>query len=139
MAAPQINLTVDKRVPFDDVIPDFRGDYSGGAPLMEIRTEPGGSGTALVSLGASSSGSEGIALTYDAGYEIVHNGVTYTGASLIQIIIDETTLEGLAYGADPADPVVLYYDIHITAAGANNGKKFVASAGTFTINPGVTL
>lgn len=132
---PQINIAAPKRVPFDDTVPDLRADYTGATPLMEIRPEPGGTGTALVSLGASVSGGQGIALTYDAGYEQVHNGVTFTGASLIRILINETTLEGLAYGADPADPVALHYDLHLTPSG---GKKFIAFAGTFTIYPGVT-
>jgi hypothetical protein len=134
-AVPQVNIVAQKRVPFDDTIPDFRGDYSGATPLMEIRPDPGGSGDPLVSLGASTAGSEGIAITYDADYAFEYRGVTYTGASLVQIIIDEATLEGLSYGADPADPVVLYYDIHLTPSSAT---KFVMASGTFTIDPGVT-
>lgn len=134
-APPQIPLLAPKRVPFDDKVPDFRGDYTGATPLMEIRPEPGGDGDPLVSLGPSVSGGEGIAITYDADYDFVHNGTTYTGASLIRIIVNETTLEGLAYGADPADPVTLYYDLHLTPSG---GKKFIAFSGTFTIDPGVT-
>lgn len=137
-AIPILNMTASKRVPFDETIPDYRDDYSGGTPLMEIRTEPGGDGTALVSLGASTSGSEGVALTYDAARIFDYRGVTYTGASLIQVIINEATLEALAYGADPSDDVTLYYDLHLTVAGVNGGKKFVALEGKFIIKPGVT-
>lgn len=135
-AAPNIPITAYKRVPFDETVPDFRGDYTGATPLMEIRPEPGSSGTAMISLGASTAGSQGIAITYDEDYPFTYLGVSYTGASLIRIIIDETTLEALALGADPADPVVLYYDLHLTPSG---GKKFIAFRGTFTIDPGVTV
>jgi hypothetical protein len=132
-AAPQIDIAADKRVPFDDTIAEMLVDYTGATPLMEIRSEPGASGTPLVSLGASTAGSEGIAISYDATYADPDGGDP--GASLIQIIINEATLEGLAYGADPAVPVPLYYDLHVTPSG---DKKFVFCAGKFIINPGVT-
>ena len=133
-AAPQINIVAPKRVPFDDTIAMMGVDYSSATPLMEIRPEPGGSGTALVSLGASSSGSQGIAITYDADYPDP-DGIMADGATIVRIIINETTLEGLSYGADPADDVTLYYDIHLTPSG---GKKFVYCAGKFAVMPGVT-
>lgn len=132
-ATPQIDIFAEKRVPFDDTIAEMWTDYSGATPLMEIRSEPGASGSPLVSLGASSSGGEGIAISYDAGYADPDGGAP--GASLIEIIIAEATLEALAYGADPADPVTLYYDLHLTPSG---GKKFVFCGGRFLINPGVT-
>ncbi|QDP55562.1 MAG: hypothetical protein Unbinned273contig1001_53 [Prokaryotic dsDNA virus sp.] len=137
-SAPKINLVAYKRVPFDKTIPDFRGDYSGATVSMQIRAEEGDAGSALVTLGASSSGSEGVAITYDGAYTFEHNGTTHTGASLINIIINETTLEALSPSADTSDPLVLKYDLHITAAGVNGGKKFVAVAGAFTVYPGVT-
>ena len=132
---PTINIVAPKRVPFDDTIPMMGLDYSGATPAMEIRPEPGDSGTALVSLGASTSGSQGIVVTWDAGYPDP-DGIMDDGASIVRIIINETTLEGLAYGADPADDVVLHYDLHLTPSG---GKKFVYCSGTFTVSPGVTL
>lgn len=136
MTAPvEINIAAEKRVPFDDSIAEMGADYSGATPAMEIRAEPGDQGTALVSLGASSSGSEGIVVTYDSDYPDPE-GVLPDGATLVRIIINETTLEGLDYGGDPAEPVTLYYDIHLTPSG---GKKFVFSQGKFIINPGVTL
>jgi hypothetical protein len=133
-STPQIDISAEKRVPFDDTIAEMWIDYSGATPLMEIRAEPGDSGTALVSLGASTAGSEGIAITYDADYPDPDGG-DVTGASLIDIIINEATLEGLAYGADTAKAVPLYYDLHLTPSG---GKKFVFCGGKFIINPGVT-
>ncbi|MXP42997.1 hypothetical protein [Allopontixanthobacter sediminis] len=134
-AIPQINIIAPKRVPFDDTIPVTVLDYTGATPLMEIRAEPGDQGGALVSLGASSSGSEGIAITYEAGYLDPDTG-DVVGASIVRIIINETTLEGLAYGADPSQSVTLYYDLHLAPSG---GKKFILCAGAFIIMPGVTL
>lgn len=133
-AVPRIDIVASKRVPFDDVVPDMRGNWAGATPLMEIRVEPGDGGTAPVQLGASVSGGEGIAITYDAAYPDP-DGEEFIGASLIRIIVNETTLEGLAYGADASKPVALNYDLHLTPSG---GKKFVAFGGAFIIEPGVT-
>ena len=132
---PQINILAPKRVPFDDTIPMMAVDYSGATPLMEIRAEPGDTGSALVSLGLSTSGSEGITVTYDSGYPDP-DGLLPDGATVVRIIINETTLESLAYGADPAEDVELFYDIHLAPSG---GKKFVFCGGSFTVTPGVTL
>ena len=132
---PQINIVAPKRVPFDDTIHAMVVDYSGATPLMEIRTHPGASGSALVSLGASTSGGEGITVTYDAGYPDP-DGELPDGATVVRILINETTLESLAYGADTSQPVELYYDIHLTPSG---GKKFIFCGGKFTVTPGVTL
>lgn len=138
-SAPTVNLTAYKRVPFDETIPDFRDDYAGATVALEMRNEAGDTGAAVVTLGASASGSEGVSITYDGAYVFEHNGTTYTGASLIQIIINEGTIEALSLNAPTSAPLVLYYDLHVQVAGVNNGKKFVAMGGTFTINPGVTV
>ena len=134
-APPSISLFAEKRVPFDETIADMRDDWTGATPLMEIRAEPGDSGAALVSLGASTAGSQGIALSYDADYPDPDGDPDLIGATLINILIDEATLEGLAYSADSSERLALYYDLHLTPSG---GKKFVACAGSFTIDPGVT-
>jgi hypothetical protein len=134
-SAPVINIVADKRVPFDETIPDFRSDYSGASALMEIRPEPGSSGTPVILLSTTLSSGEGIVISYDSGYAFEYLGTAYTGASLIQILINETTLEGIDYAASPDERAVYYYDLHITPSG---GKKFVACRGTFTIDPGVT-
>ena len=107
-SAPEINIVADKRVPFDETIPDFRGDYTGATALMEVRSEPGAEGTPVISLSTTLSSGEGIVVTYDDEYTIEHNGVTYTGASLIQILINETTLEGIDYAAfyENASPIM---------------------------------
>lgn len=132
-STPEINIVANKRVPFDDTIAEMWVDYTGATPLMEIRTEPGDSGTPLVSLGASASGGEGIEITYDDDYPDPDG--EDPGATIVRILIDEATIEGLSYGADTADRVTLYYDIHLTPVGE---KKFVFARGAFTIDPGVT-
>lgn len=134
-SAPTINIEADKRVPFDETIPDFRSDYTGATALMEVRPQPGADGTPVLSLSTTLASGEGIVITYDPDYTVTHQGVTYTGASLIQILINEATLEALSYAAPPETGAVYSYDMHITPSG---GKKFVAFGGTFTVNPGVT-
>ena len=128
-------LVAFKRVPFDGTIARLGEDLSGATPRMEIRPEPGGSGTALVALDASTAGSQGIAITYDADYPDP-DGLMADGASMVRIIINETTLEALSLGSPASSDVVLHYDIHLTPSG---GTKFVLCSGTFTIKPGVTL
>lgn len=130
---PRIDIAAQKRVPFDDTISIMWQDYSDATPLMHVRTEPGDGGTPLISLGPSSEGGEGIELTYDPAFVDPDGGDP--GATIVRIIIDEATLEGLDYGADPASPVELHYDIHLTPA---SGKKFVFCGGRFVIHPGVT-
>lgn len=133
--APIIPLFAYKRVPFDQTIAWMVADYSGAAPSMQIRSEPGDTGTPIISLGASVSGAQGVVVSYDADFPDPE-GVVPNGASLIRIIIDETTLEALSLGSPTAEDVVLHYDLHLTPTGE---KKFLASAGTFTISPGVTI
>jgi hypothetical protein len=133
-SAPEINIVADKRVPFDDVIPDHRGDYTGATALMEVRPEPGADGTPVLSLSTALVSGEGIVITYDDEYVTERNGTIYTGASLVQILINETTLEAIDYAASPDERATYHYDMHITPSG---GKKFVAYRGTFTIAPGV--
>lgn len=134
-AVPQIDIVAAKRVPFDDNFASEGPNHSTAAALMEIRAEPGGQGAPLVSLGMSSSGGQGIVLTYDAAYPDPDGGAAFA-ATICRIIINETTLEQLAYGADPAASVVLFYDIHLNPV---SGKKFVLARGRFVVEPGVTL
>lgn len=133
-SAPEISFAVPKRVPFDDTIAEMWVDYTGADVLMEVRGEPGGSGDPMLSLAESIAEAEGIEITYDPDYVDPDGGEP--GASLIRIIIDEETLEGLPYGADPEDPVELCYDLQLTPVG---GKKFVFCQGRFIVKPGVTL
>lgn len=128
-------LVAFKRVPFDGRIFRMGDDLTPATPRMEIRPEPGGSGSALVTLDASTAGSQGIIVSYDPDHPDP-DGLMANGASVIRIIIDETTLEALSLGSPASSDVVLHYDIHLTPDGQ---KKFVLCSGTFTIKPGVTL
>lgn len=134
-ATPSIDFAANKRVPFDDTIIELGANYSGAAPLMELRAEPGNQGAPLASLGQSTSGGQGLTVTYDAAFP--HPVTSAPGpATIVRIIINETTLEGLGYAADPSLPVDVFYDIHITPSG---GKKFVFARGRMRVDPGVTL
>lgn len=131
---PEIDIYASKRVPFDDTIPELLVDYSGATASMQVRAEPGDSGAAIITLGMSVAGSEGLTIEYDATYPDPRTDEE-VGATIVGIIIDEATLEGLSLGADTADDVTLHYDIHLTPSG---GKKFVYCAGRFVVQPGVT-
>lgn len=126
---------VSKRVPWVADLPVEGSDYSGGTFLMEVRQKPGDSGTALLTLGNASAGSQGISAVYDAAYPDPETGEAF-GATVFTLRIAEASLEALSL-ATPADkPVELHYDFHLTPAG---GDKFVLCRGTFTYYPGVTL
>lgn len=131
---PNLTIAAPKRVPFDDSIYRMGSDYSGATPRMEVRQLKGDSSTPIFALDASTSGGQGIVVTYDADY-VDPDGLMPNGATQVRIIINETTLEGVDYNTPSDQPLVLYYDIHLTPAG---GKKFVFCEGQFVIYPGVT-
>jgi hypothetical protein len=135
MAAPQLDIGAFKRVPFDYSIAIMGVDYTGASLAMQIRTEPGNTGTPLVDLASASPPSQGLSVTYDADYPDP-DGKLPDGASLIRIIISEATLEGLPAASDTTKPLELFYDIHVTPSG---GTKGVFCGGRFVINPGVTV
>lgn len=135
-----IAISADKRVPWGGAngeadIPVIGVDWSGATFKMELRNEPGDTGTAIVSLTNASAGAEGISATYDASYAHPETGEE-VGATIIRPQINETTLEALDLAAKPANGLPLHYDLHVDASGLG---KFVLVAGTFTIKPGVTI
>lgn len=138
--ALELPITAYKRVPWGGASGDGdlwiqSVDWSAGTPKMELREEPGGTGTALVTLNAAAAGSQGISLSYDATYVSPTTGAV-VGGTRLRCQIDEATIEALLTPADPAEDLVLYYDIHITPPTL---PKMVAASGTFTIKPGVTV
>lgn len=135
MTAPQINFVVKKRVPFDTVIAEMGVDYSGATLTCDVRALPGDQGSAVISLSGASPPAQGLSVVYDPNYPDP-DGVLPNGASLIRIIISETTLEGVGYNAETSNSVALYYDIHMTPSGAS---KFVFCEGKLILEPGVTL
>jgi hypothetical protein len=139
MAFPAIiPLTANKRVPFDQTIALMNWDLSGSTLRMEIRNEPGNQGSPLIpALTNQTPPTQGLSVTWDADYPDP-DGVLPNGASLIRIMIDETTLEGLSYAVDPSKPLPLDYDIHASRSSPSI-TKFVFCGGDFFIDPGVTL
>jgi hypothetical protein len=133
--AAEIPITVmSKRVPFLGSLAIEGANLTTATFKMEIRNNPGDTGTALVTLNGASAGIEGISCTYDAAYADPETGETFA-ASVILIQINETTMEGLSTGTPVDEPVEVHYDLHITPSG---GLKFLAAYGTFTYAPGVT-
>ncbi|WP_146215330.1 hypothetical protein [Blastomonas natatoria] len=135
-------LLAYKRVPFLD--PDgatlviIGPNWSGAAFKMDLRQNPGDTGTAILSITGATAGSQGISATYDAAYAYVDaQGQPATApATKVMIQIDEATIEGLDLGTPTDKPLVLHYDLHITPSGE---PKRVYCEGTFTIKPGVTI
>jgi hypothetical protein len=134
--AAELNIVVrSKRVPWIDDLPVEGPDYSGATFKMELRQNPGDTGSALVSLTNAAAGSQGISATYDPDYADPETGEAFA-ATVLLFQIDETTMEGLA-SATPADAdIVLHYDVHVTPVA---GTKFLLCYGTFTYGPGVTI
>jgi hypothetical protein len=135
MAAPLIDLSVNKRVPLDITIPEMGSDYSGATLLMHVRTEPGGTGTPLLALSNATPPSQGLSIAYDAAF-VDPEGKLPNGASLLRVMINEATLEALPTATDTSKPLVLHYDIHVSRADIT---KFVFCGGKFIVEPGVTL
>lgn len=136
-------LEAYKRVPF--VEPDgatwvfFGFDWSTATFKMEIRQNPGDTGTPLISLGNAAAGSEGVSATYDPAYTYTDPKTKedVTGpATLVLVQIDESTLEALSLASPASCSVNLHYDLHVTPDG---GVKQLPIAGPFTIKPGVTI
>lgn len=135
MSAPQINISVNKRVPLDISIAEMGVDYTDAAVVCEIRQNPGDTGTPLISLTNASPPAQGMSIEYRPDYEDPE-GELPPGASFVRMAISEATLEALPYASDPQKPLILHYDIQITPI---VGVKFVFCGGTFQVNPGVTL
>lgn len=135
-----VDIVADKRVPWGGIRGDgdivvLGVDWSAGTFKMEVRAEPGDSGTPLVTLANAAAGAQGISASYDAGY--MHPTTkAAVGATIIRPQINETTIEALALAADPARAVAAHYDIHATISGMG---KFVLAYGAFSIKPGVTI
>lgn len=140
--AAYIPLEAFKRVPF--VEPDGATiirtgqNFAFGALAMQIRASKGDSGSPLVSLSNAPVGQEGLSASYDPEFLYVdEQGREVTAeATKLLIHISEITLESLSLGTPYAEPVSLYYDIHVTPVG---GAKFVLCEGEFILKPGVTI
>lgn len=124
-----------KHVPFGGASGDgdfiYLGvDLSAAAFVMTIAPQVGSAG--IITLTNASAGTQGISATYNAGYVHPTTGQV-VGATTVRPQIDETTFEGLTWGATD-EPLVLAYDMLVTPSG---GVQYVWFKGTFTIHPGV--
>ncbi len=126
-------LKVDKRVPFDDTLPIIGVDLSSATFVMQVRALPGDTGTPMLDLATIAAPAQGLSASYDTAF--LYGGTTVP-ATILRIIINETSLEALALGTPHEQPLTLHYDMHVTPS---PGKKSVLLAGRFIINPGVTL
>lgn len=112
----------------------MRQDLSAATFKMEMRLDPGDTGTALATLNSAAAGSEGVSATYSAGYVHPDTGAV-VGATTIRPQINETTMEALATATPTKNAVEAHYDIHMTLSGV----KRLFAFGRFTYHPGVTL
>lgn len=132
--AVELNIVaVSKRVPWVEDLAVEGPDYSAGTFKLELRQDPGDTGTALVTLNNAAAGVEGISATYNTAYADPETAQTFA-ATVFVFRINEATMEGLAIATPTRNPVILHYDLHITPVG---GTKFVLCYGSFTYQPGV--
>jgi hypothetical protein len=140
MDAIRLDLVAWKNVPFggtsgnQDIV--LMGlDWSAASFVMQVRASPGDTGTPYVALVNTAAGSEGISASYDSGYIHPITGAV-VGATTIRPQINTTTLQAIPLNAaDPTQPQVLAYDLHVTPVGLPE-MQFLF--GNFTLNPGVT-
>lgn len=109
----------------------FGPDYSGAAFVLSIADKAGGA--ALKTLVNQPAGNEGISATFEADFVHPVTGEQGT-ATIIRPQIDEATLEGLVWGPDTSQPLVLAYDLLMTPTGA---PQRAVCFGTFTLYPGI--
>lgn len=139
--AVKLDILAFKRVPFGgssgegDIVMIGFGDWSGATFKMEVRAQPGDTGTALVSLTNASLGAQGMNAIYSPSYTDPDTGLP-VAATIIRPQINETTMEGLPSAARPSERLTLYYDLHVTPPGEN---KRVVMYGKFVVDPGVTI
>lgn len=141
MDAIQLDLVAWRRVPFggasgaQDIV--LLGlNWSGATFAMQVRAALGDTGTPYVTLANAAAGAQGILATYDSGYVHPTTGAV-VGATTIRPQIDQATLAAIPLAADdPAAPLLLWYDLHVTPVGLPT-LQFLY--GQFTLNPGVTI
>jgi hypothetical protein len=135
--AAELNISADKRVPFVDDVVFIGPSWVGAAFLMHVRNNPGDTGSPLIALTAATAGTQGISVTFDATYDYVLDGVSFSEpASILKIQIDEGTIEALTLGTPCDKELTLAYDLHVTPSGGIKARELY---GQFIINPGVTI
>lgn len=108
-------------------------DWTSATFAMSFAASKGGTPIGGIALANAAADSQGISLTYDAGYVHPSTGAV-VGATTIRPFILETALEALTWGEVASDPLVLYYDFLVTPSGE---PQQVFCFGTFTLQPGI--
>lgn len=131
MTPGTLPLTVQRGTPFVYRI-DFPGlDLTSAGLAAQVRLYRDQPGAPMISLINAQPLAEGLSVT-----TISEAGVP---TSTLQIRINETTIEGLLpfpqNGLEPAEPVKLAWDLHLTISPVGK-RRWIE--GPFTISPGVT-
>lgn len=131
MTPAREDLRAYRWAPMVELFP-FEGlDMTGAVFAMEVRLYPDAPGAALVTLGNAVSNAQGVSLDVEWDADLP--------TSIVQVRINETTLEGLlpfpGNGTEPGSDVRLSYDLQITMP--DFGKRRWVE-GAFIIVPGVT-
>jgi len=132
MTPGTLPLTVQRGTPFVYRI-DFPGyDLSAAGLVAQVRLYRDQPGAALISLGAAQPLAEGLSVG-------VVSDAAGIPTSTLQIRINESTIEQLLpfpeNGLEPAAPVDLVWDLHLTLSPIGK-RRWIE--GPFTISPGVT-
>lgn len=132
MTPGRLPLTVQRGTPFVYRIdfPDYDLTTAGLAAQVRLyRDQPGAPLISLV-------GAQPLAQGLSVGVAFDADGIP---TSTLQIRINETTIEQLlpfpVNGLEPADPVLLTWDLHLTISPVGKRRWL---EGPFTISPGVT-
>lgn len=123
----QVTLRVPRWSPFDDTIQISGVDLSGATMLMQVRPYRDAPGAALINLATVAAPGEGVSVSVDT------SGIL--PVSTVRIIINEPTIEGLPFGANPGADVPLKWDMLISKTGMKKARWF---EGDFIVTAGVT-
>jgi hypothetical protein len=131
MTPGTLPLTVQRGTPFVYRI-DFPGlDLTDAGLAAQVRLYRDQPGAPLISLVSAQPLAEGLSVTTVSTADVP--------TSTLQIRINETTIEGLLpfpqNGLEPAEPVKLAWDLHLTISPVGK-RRWIE--GPFIISPGVT-
>jgi hypothetical protein len=160
--AAKLDIVADRWVMCRRTMAFVGYDFTSAAFKMEIRLTRDAVGSPLVSLTTQTTDVQGVRRTY-SGTDTIANHRTAarlspsdtdtllatknpaTGAnylltdsillSIVAIRIDKATMSALPFPAERGNDIDLYWDLHITPAGSDEGDY---AGGVFTVAAGVT-
>lgn len=140
MTAARLDLVAWRHTAFGGVLDpqDFIEEgflRTGWTADLQIRAAPGDTATGgglPVDLTTATPPAQGMSGTVDAAYANT-NGTT--GATIWRPYITKATMEAMPTNADKSQPIVLWYDLTISAP--SSAGSIVIAFGTFTVMPGV--